>query len=200
MHQHLHANDGTETPTVQDLVSYRLPSGFRGRSAVYTQLWWIVQATLFGLSPAFMFGWRRFLVRLFGAKVGEGVRMRPSVRIYFPWKVDLRDHCQLGERAELYSLGPITIGEMATVSQDAYICTGSHDIYSPTFDIYTQPIVIEREAWVCAGAFVFPGVTVGRGAVIGARSLLKQDAEPYGLYAGSPARKVGDRRQKLRRG
>jgi putative colanic acid biosynthesis acetyltransferase WcaF len=186
--------DNDEIEIVQDLSLARLPPGFRGRPAIVVQLWWIVQATLFGLSPHALFGWRRFLLRLFGCKVGRHVRVRPSVRIYFPWKVTLDDWCQIGDAAEIYSLGPIHIGAHATVSQGAYLCGGSHDIHSPAFDIYALPIRIEPEAWVCAQAFVFPGVTVGRGAVIAARSVLKQDAVPYGVYAGSPASLRGDRR------
>ncbi len=184
--------------SVQDLSRSRVPRNFRGRSAFITQLWWIVQATLFYPSPRFMFGWRRFLLRMFGCKVGRDVHLRSTARIYFPWRVNLGDRCQIGDNVELYSLGQITVGEDAVISQGAYICTGSHDPYSPTFELYTRPIVIEREAWVCAQAFVFPGVTVGRGAVIAARSVLKRDAKPYLIYAGTPAREVGDRRSRNR--
>jgi putative colanic acid biosynthesis acetyltransferase WcaF len=184
----------TLEPPVQDLSRFRLPADFRGRSAVVVQLWWIVQGTLFACSPQFMYGWRRMLLRLFGAKVGRGVLVRQSVRITYPWKVSLGDRCQVGDFAELYSLGPITIGHDAVVSQYSYLCTGSHDMRSVAFDIYAEPIVVEPEAWVCAGVFVYPGVTVKRGSVVGARSVLKSDTEPYLIYSGFPARVCGDRR------
>ena len=182
------------TITVQDLSRFRLPAGFRGRPALVVQLWWIVQATLFRASPQFMYGWRRALLRMFGAKIGRGVLVRPTARVTFPWKVAIGDHSWIGDFVELYSLGPITIGKNAVVSQLSYICTGSHDFASPTFDIYARPVVIEDEAWVCAAVFVHPGSTVARGAVIAARSVLQGATEPYGVYAGSPATRRGDRR------
>jgi len=178
---------------VQDLSRFRLPQGFRGRSAVYVQLWWIVQDTLFRLSPQFMYGWRRMLLRAFGAKIGRGVLVRPSVRVTFPWKVTIGERSWIGDYAELYSLGPIAIGRDAVVSQYAYLCTGSHDLRSPSFDIYAKPIAVEDEAWVCAGAFVHPGCTVARGSVVGARSVLHGDTEPYSIYAGAPATRSGTR-------
>lgn len=180
-------------PVVQDLSRFRLPQHFRGRSAVFVQMWWLVQGTLFALSPQVLYGWRNVLLRAFGAKVGRGVLVRPSVRITYPWKVTIGDRSWIGDHAELYSLGEITIGADAVVSQKAYLCTGSHDHRSVAFDIYAKPIVIEDQAWVCADVFVHPGITVGRGAVIAARSVLRSDAEPYGLYSGAPAELRGRR-------
>lgn len=173
---------------VQDLSKFTLPDGFRGRSAVVVQLWWLVHAILFQTSPQFMYGWRRFLMRLFGAKVGRGVLLRPTVRVTYPWKVSIGDNAWIGDYAELYSLGEINIGKSAVVSQYAYICTGSHDFNSEAFDIYSLPVTIEDEAWVAAHAFIHPGVRVGRGSVVGARSVLTSDTEPLGIYVGQPAR------------
>ena len=133
------------------------------------------------------------LLRAFGARVGTNVLVRPSVRITYPWKISIGDRSWIGDHAELYSLGEITIGADAVVSQKAYLCTGSHDHRSPAFDIYANPIVVEDQAWVCADVFVHPGVVVGRGAVIAARSVLRSDAEPYGLYSGAPAELRGRR-------
>jgi putative colanic acid biosynthesis acetyltransferase WcaF len=179
--------------TVQDLSLHRLPPGFRGRSAVTVQLWWLVQGTLFAWSPQFMYGWRRWLLRLFGARIGQGVIVRPTARITYPWKLVIGDRSWVGDYTELYTLGDITIGSDAVVSQYAYLCTGSHDFRSPAFDIYAKPIVIEDEAWVAAGVFVHPGVTVGRGSVIAARSIVRRDTEPYGIYVGEPLRQVDTR-------
>ena len=183
---------------VQDLSRYRVPPGFRGRPAVVVQVWWLVQATLFACSPQVLYGWRNWLLRLFGARIGRGVIVRPSVRVTYPWKLTIGDRCQIGDGAELYTLAPITIGADVVVSQRAYLCTGSHDHRSPTFDIWAKPIVIEDQAWVAADVFVHPGVTVGFGAVVGARSTLLRDAEPCGLYVGNPARLEG--RRTLREG
>lgn len=157
------------------------------------QLWWIVQATLFRGSPQFMYGWRRFLLRLFGARIGRSVLVRGTARITYPWKLAIGDYSWVGDFVELYSLGAIDIGRNAVVSQYAYICTGSHDFRSATFDIYQKPIRIEDEAWVAAGCFVHPGVTIARGSVIAARSVVNADTEPFTVYAGSPAVRRGPR-------
>lgn len=175
----------TDAP-VQDLARFKMPPGFRGRSVLVVQLWWLVQATLFACSPQFMFGWRRWLLRLFGANIGVGVLVRPSVRITYPWKLTIGDYSWVGDFAELYTLGPISIGSNAVVSQYCYLCTGSHDMASPAFDIFAEPILVEDEAWIAAGAFVHPGVTIARGSVIAAKSIVRHSTEPYGVYAGTP--------------
>jgi len=185
---------GTVVEKVQDLARFRLPPDFRGRSAVQVQLWWIVRDTLFLCSPQFMYGWRNLLLRLFGAQIGEGVLVRPTVRITYPWKLRIGDRAWIGDFVELYNLGDIDIGADAVVSQNSYLCTGSHDYSAPSFDIYAKPIVIEPEAWVAADVFVGPGVRVGRGAVVGARSTLLHDAPDYMIMAGAPAKVIRPRR------
>lgn len=177
----------------QDLASFKLEPGFRGRSAVVTQLWWLTQSLLFNTSPQFMFGWRRFLVRLFGGKVGDGVLLRPSVRITYPWKLEIGDRSWIGDRVELYTLDRITIGSDAVISQDSYICTGSHDRADPTFAMATAPVVVGDQAWIAAGVFVAPGATIGRGAFVGVRSLVLRDIPPGMEAFGSPARVKGPR-------
>jgi len=184
----------TDQHLVQDLSKFRMPNNFRGRSAFVVQLWWIVQGTLFALSPQFMYGWRRWLLRLFGARIGKGVVIRPSVRITYPWKLTIGDYSWVGDFVELYTLGPIEIGRNAVVSQYSYLCTGSHDMTAISFDIFAKPIVIEDEVWVAAGVFVFPGVTIARGSVIAAKSIVRQSTEEYGVYAGTPLRFLKDRR------
>jgi putative colanic acid biosynthesis acetyltransferase WcaF len=179
---------------VQDLGKFSMPSDFRGRPTWYIQLWWIVHALFFRTSPQFMYGYRRWLLRVFGAKIGDGVLVRPTVRVVYPWKLSIGDHSWIGDFAELYTLGPISVGRHAVVSQNVYLCTGSHDIRDPGFGITALPIIVEDEAWVAAGAFVFPGVTVGKGSVISARSVVRDSTEPYGVYAGHPAKRISWRK------
>jgi putative colanic acid biosynthesis acetyltransferase WcaF len=181
----------------QQLDQFRLPPGFRGRSAAYVQLWWLVQSTLFALSPQVMYGWRRWLLRLFGAKIGVNVLLRPTCRVTYPWKLAIGDYSQIGDQVELYTLGEIEIGDCAVVSQRSYICTGTHDYTAPTFDIYAQKIVIESEAWIATDVFVAPGVRIGRGAVIGARSSVFKDVPPEAICIGAPARIIGKREMKV---
>lgn len=175
-------------PKVQDLQSFKLPANFRGRSAPVVQLWWLVQATLFRCSPQLLYGFRRWLLRRFGAQIGAGVIIRPSVSIPYPWKLKIGDHSWVGDDAVLYCFAPITIGNNVVVSQKSYLCAGTHDYRSPGFDIQAFPIVIEDEAWLAADVFVAPGVTIGRGAVVGARSSVFADLPPMMMCAGSPAR------------
>jgi putative colanic acid biosynthesis acetyltransferase WcaF len=165
-----------------------LPENFRGRSSIVVQLWWLVQATLFRASPQALYGFRRGLLRLFGAKIGKGVRIRPSATVTYPWKVQIGDHSWIGDDAVLYSLGTILIGNNAVISQKSYLCAASHDYRSVGFDIFDKTVVIEDEAWVAADVFVGPGVTVGRGAVVGSRSSVFTDLPPMMVCVGSPAR------------
>jgi putative colanic acid biosynthesis acetyltransferase WcaF len=172
----------------QDLEKFEVPPGFRGRSRVTVLFWQITQATLFGLSPQPLYGWRRMLLRLFGAKVGRKVLVRPTARITFPWKVEIAECSWIGDDVGLYSLDKITIGRHAVISQRSYLCTASHDEENIAFPYKTAPIEVGDEAWIASDVFVGPGVTVGRGAVIGARSTVF-DAVPASMIAfGSPAK------------
>lgn len=175
---------------IQNLKFFRLPDGFRGRSAWYVQLWWLVQSTLFAMSPQILYGWRRWLLRLFGAHIGQGVIIRPTARITFPWKVSIGDCSWIGDGAILYSLGKIEIGHNVVISQRSYICTASHDYKKSTFDIYAKKIVIEDEVWLATDVFVAPGVRIGRGSVVGARSSVFHDLPEMTICYGNPARFV----------
>lgn len=172
----------------QDLSQFSVPAEFRGKPGWYVQLWWLVQDSLFAWSPQFMYGWRRYLLKLFGAKVGKSVIIRPSARITFPWKVEIGDYAWVGDEVVLYSLGDIQIGEHAVVSQRSYICTGSHDYQQVDFPIYAKPIVIEQEAWLATDVYVAPGMTIGKGCVVGARSSVFKDLPAGMICIGSPAK------------
>jgi putative colanic acid biosynthesis acetyltransferase WcaF len=177
----------------QDLSRFRLPHNFRGRSPMVVQLWWLVEATAFRWSPQVAYGWRRFLLRLFGAQVGRGVLVRPSVRTTYPWKVSIGDHAWVGDDVELYSLGEIVIGSHSVISQRSYICTGTHDTNRISFDISAHPIRIGSQCWLATDVFVAPGVSIGDGAVVGARSCVLTDLPPAMICYGSPARAIKPR-------
>jgi putative colanic acid biosynthesis acetyltransferase WcaF len=160
---------------------------------LFVQFWWLCQSLLVHSSPQFMYGWRRAVLRAFGAKIGSGVLIRPSVTITYPWKVEIGDNAWVGDNVELYSLGHIRIGPDAVVSQGTYVCAGTHDHRNPTFAIEARPITIEHEAWVAAQAFICPGVTIGFGAVVAARSVVTRDVAPLEVVAGNPARGIAAR-------
>ena len=159
-----------DRPIVQKLSTHRLPKDFRGRAGWYVVLWWLVRDTLFLCSPQPFYAWRRFLLRAFGARIGRNVLVRPTARVTYPWKLSIDDDAWLGDFVELYTLADIHIGSDAVVSQNSYLCTGGHDHRVPSFDIFARPITVESQAWIAADVFVGPGVTVGYGAVVAARS------------------------------
>jgi putative colanic acid biosynthesis acetyltransferase WcaF len=152
-----------------------------------------VQATLFACSPQPLYGWRRFLLRVFGARIGRAVQVRPSAHITYPWKVVIGDNAWIGDRAELYSLGPIHIGADAVISQRSYLCAATHDHRHPDFPIVAKPVTIGAEAWIATDVFVAPGVSIGVGAMIGARSSVFKDVADYAIAMGSPAVVTGRR-------
>lgn len=158
-----------------------------------TQIWYICNATFFRLSPHFLYGWRTFLLRLFGAKIGNNVKVRPSARITLPWKIAIGDNSYIGDDVVLYSLDQINIGQNVSVSFRSFLCTGTHDFRDVTFPLVTAPIAIDDQSWIAADVFVFPGTHVGTGAVVAARSTIKGNLEANSIYAGNPARHVGTR-------
>lgn len=178
----------------QDLSRFRLPKGSRGRPAWFVQLWWIFDALFVRSTPQALYSWRRFAWLLFGAKVGRRVLIRPGVRVTFPWKVVIGDHCWIGDNATLYNIDAITIGEHCVVSQEAYLCAGTHDHCDISFPLIAAPVTVEPECWIAARAFIGPGVRIARGAVVGACSVVLSDVASGTIVAGVPARAVGIRK------
>lgn len=155
---------------------------------------WALATPLFCFSPRPLFGWRRFLLRLFGARIGRNAHVYPSARIYIPWNLTLGAEASIGEWALIYNLGPVTIGERATISHRAHLCAGTHDYRDPVLALQRVPIEIGAQAWVCADAFVGPNVRVGEGAVVGAAAVAVHDVPPWQIVAGNPARVIKTRR------
>jgi putative colanic acid biosynthesis acetyltransferase WcaF len=154
---------------------------------------WAFGQPLVRFSPRPCFAWRRVVLRAFGARIGAHVNIYPSVRIYFPWKLTVGDWSAIGEGAFIYNLGHVTLGREVTVSQRAHLCAGTHDHTRVDMPLLRPPIVIGDRAWICADAFVGPGVVIGEGAVVGARAVAMRDVPPWIVVAGNPARRVSDR-------
>jgi putative colanic acid biosynthesis acetyltransferase WcaF len=142
-----------------------------------------------------MYGWRRFLLRCFGAKVGKKAILRPSVQITYPWKVKIGDYSWIGDDVVLYSLGEIEIGSNSVISQRGYLCTGSHDYSSKNFEINAQKIIIGSRCWLATDVYVAPSVSIGDGTVVGARSSVFKSLPSNKICFGSPAKPVKDRIQ-----
>lgn len=151
---------------------------------------WCVAQPLFRLSPRPFWGWRRMLLRAFGAKIGHEVHVYPTARITMPWNVEIGDQAAVGDRVILYALGTIRIGPSSTVSQGAHLCAGTHDISRVDRPLLKSPIVIGAGAWVAADAFIGPGTTVGDHAIVGARAVAMKDVPENSIVVGNPARKI----------
>jgi len=177
----------------QDLEKFTVPLSFRGRSKWTVQLWWIVQSTLFAWSPQVLYSWRRFLLRSFGAKIGKGVLVRSTAKITYPWNIEIGDHSWVGDDNVLYSLGKITIGKNVALAHKVYLNTGGHDYKKPTFDIFSKPVVIEDECWLTNDVYIAPGVTIGRGTIVAARSSVLKDLPGGKICVGTPAKPIKDR-------
>lgn len=152
-------------------------------------LWNITQATLFRYSPPRAFGWRRFLLKLFGGRIGPNSGMRSSVKIFHPWLFEMGDWSMLAHGVIIYNLGPVKIGDHSVLSQDVYVCAGTHDHTQPNLPLIRPPITIGSGVWVAAQAFLGPGVTIGDNCVIAARAVVARDV-PEGVIAGGNPCKV----------
>lgn len=156
-------------------------------------LWRIVQATLYRWSPIPMHGWRRMLLKLFGAEIASTANPYPTTDIWAPWNLKMDENSCLAHASICYNVCRVEIGCYSRVSQYAYLCTASHDIRKPTFDLVGGPIVISDGAWIAAGSFLGPGVTVGKDAVVAARAVVAKDVEGGIVVGGNPAMPIGRR-------
>lgn len=174
------------------LQNYQNRHAFAAKIARVT--WNLVWMFLFRPTPrGVLYGWRRFLLRLFGARIGKGAHILPSCRVWLPSNLTMGDHSCLSEAVDCYCVDRITIGNQTVVSQGAFLCTASHDIASPTMELTHRPIVIGPQSWIAARAFIGPGVTIGEGSVVGACAVVTRDVAPWTVVAGNPARFVRKR-------
>lgn len=170
---------------------YESPWSLRERLGM--MLWSGTWAILCSWTPKPLNPWRLFVLRCFGTHI-EGVPFVHSrARIQIPWKLRLAHRACLGDRANAYTLGEITLGEGATIAQEAYLCTGTHDFASPALPLQTTPIFVGKDVFVGVRALVLPGVTIGDRAVVGAGAVVTKDVPPGAIVAGTPARVIGTR-------
>lgn len=182
-----------KTPEGQlDITANRAASKWSTKAKIGRVLWGMA-SPFFALSPRLFWGWRRMLLRLFGAKIGKQVHIYPTARITIPWNLTVGDQSAIGDRAIIYALGPITLGKQVTVSQYAHLCAGSHEFRQADVALTKPPIKIEDGAWIATEAFVGPGLTVGAYAVAGARAVVTKDVPPNVIVGGNPAKEIGRR-------
>jgi putative colanic acid biosynthesis acetyltransferase WcaF len=151
-------------------------------------LWNVVWTILYRPSPTPCFWWRRILLRSFGARIGAQANVYPRCRIWAPWNLTMGAHSCLADDVDCYSVDAVVLGDFATVSQQAMLCTATHDYNDPAFKLVTKPIVIGPQAWIGARAFIGPGIEVGEGAVVGAASAVFRNVDAWTVVGGNPAR------------
>jgi putative colanic acid biosynthesis acetyltransferase WcaF len=176
------------------LSSSRVGASNRAARVIWNLTWLL----LYRPSPTVLHGWRRFLLRRFGARIGALAHPYPRARIWAPWNLTMEPHSCLANDVDCYCVASVSLGHHVTVSQYSYLCTASHDYNDPAMPLVAAPIVIGAEAWVAADVFVGPGVRIGEGAVVGARSTVVADVDPWTVVAGSPPLRRGQRAKFVR--
>jgi len=185
---------GEETPP-QVFLRLDRAAGFPYTRGEYARryMWLALQRTVFRYSPPRMYRWRAGCLRRCGATLDRPVGLRPSVRIVHPWLLSVGANSMLGDRVEVYNLGRVTIGRHTVISQDVYLCAGTHDYMREDFPLVRAAITIGSGVWIAAGAFIGPGVTIGDNSVIGARAVVMADVPAGVVAAGNPARVIKPR-------
>lgn len=168
-------------------------SWYKPGSVIKRFIWHYINGLFFrsGLFP--FYGFKVILLKLFGARVGRGVLIKPHVNIKYPWFLEIGDHVWIGEQVWIDNLCMVKIGSHSCISQGAYLLTGNHNFKKESFDLIIKPVIIEEGVWIGAKSTVCPGVTCKSHAVLTVGSILSNDMEPFGIYRGNPAVKIASR-------
>lgn len=173
---------------MSNFQQYKYQDTLTKKSKALRLLWGVIWFCLFKANPRWMLnGWRIFLLRCFGARIGSGCKVSPSCFVWAPWNLQMGDYSVLGDNVDCYTMDKIIIGSKVAISQRAFLCTGTHDTQSLLRPLITRPIIINDHVWVCAEAFVGPGVELGRGAVVAARAVVMKNTKDMDVVAGNPA-------------
>lgn len=182
----IQARRATQVPI--DLSSPDNSAYNKGRSYIWQALWHFVGFPLVRAYWLPVSCIKIHLLRLFGARIGSGVYLKPGLKVKFPWYLEVGDHCWLGEELWIDNLTQVTIGSNVCISQGVYLCTGNHDWTTRNMKLFTRPILLQDGCWVGAKSVVCPGVTVGEGAILAAGSVATEDIPAYEVWTGNPAR------------
>ncbi len=186
------SNEPTQ-PTYGDGRPWNPPSPHSLQNRLGRALWGVVWSLLFRPSPWFLRGWRRFLLRSFGANIGSNAVIHPSVRIWAPWNLQMGQSACLSWNVDCYTVGKVVIGDYAIISQYTYLCSATHEYNHVKRPVVAAPITIGARAWVCAEVFIGPGVTIGENSVIGARAVVVKDMPANMICAGHPCKPIKER-------
>ena len=175
-----------------DLENYRV-TGYEHRSKLTRAIWYLAALTVFESGLPIPSGLKRSILRWFGGRIGDGVVIKPHVRIKFPWQLKIGDHTWIGEGTWIDNLAEVNIGSHVCISQGVYFCTGSHDHRKRGFDLLTAPIAVGDGAWVAARSTLLPGVLIGSNALVAAGSVVHKNVLPAAMVGGNPASFIRDR-------
>jgi putative colanic acid biosynthesis acetyltransferase WcaF len=176
-----------------DLDSFSNPEYDPGRGKLVQAVWYLLSLLIFESGWFPLSGVKSQLLRGFGARVGKGLVIKPYVRIKYPWRLTVGDHCWIGQEVWLDNIEDVCIGDHVCVSQRAYFCTGNHDHRRTTFDLTARPIVVHNGAWVGASALLLAGVEIHANAVVAGGSVVTKDVAAGQIVGGNPARPIGKR-------
>ncbi len=155
---------------------------------------WYYTNVFFFLNP-----WNPFsslkviLLRIFGAKIGKGVVIKPAVNIKYPWNLVIRNHVWIGEKVWVDNLANVEVGDNVSISQSAMLLCGNHNYKKSTFDLITGEIKLEEGVWIGADSIVTPGITCKSHSILAVNSVATKDLEAYTIYQGNPAVEVRKR-------
>jgi putative colanic acid biosynthesis acetyltransferase WcaF len=176
-----------------DLASFNNRCYHAGRCRIVRALWYLVSLLIFETSWVPFVRPKCWLLRLFGAKIGRGLVIKPNVRIKYPWRLSTGDHCWIGQGVWIDNLADVRLGDHVCVSQETYICTGSHDYHKRTFDLITLPVELGNGVWLGARTLILGNVSIGPNAVVAAGSIVTKAVAAAAIVAGVPARRIGKR-------
>lgn len=177
-----------------DIAAHRLtPLAQYSRRDRIRRVAWGLASPLFSASPRHFYSWRNQMLRWFGAKIGKGVRVYPSVKVFAPWNLILEDEVTVAWGVVLYDLAPIHICARTIISQSAHLCSGNHDCRQPHLPFTNKPIMIKEDCWICTEAYVGPGVTIERLGVVAARAVVVRSVPERMIVGGNPAVVIGER-------
>ena len=179
---------------IQDLDRYRTPPDWHpGAPFLFQILWFVFGASLLAARWLPGSAWRILLLRIFGARIGNSCRIKPGLRVKFPWRLQVGNSCWLAEDAWIDNIAHVQIGDRVCVSQCSYLCTGNHNFRSPGFDLLAAPIHIESDVWIAASSVLAPGTVVGAGAVVSLGAVVSGEVPAGAIVRGNPAQVVSHR-------
>lgn len=175
-----------------EVKPYKNKLSFKNKLA--RTFWACIYWSLFRLSPNIYFdGWRIFLLKCFGANIGRNCKIKSSVKIWAPWNLICSDFVAIDSNVQIYNVDKIIIDTKVAISQRSFLCTASHNIYSKDNELITAPIHLKSFSWIASESFIGMGVTIGEGAVVGARAAVFKNVAPWTIVGGNPSKFIKER-------